>query len=97
MPDVLETLKKLPRECWTTSPTEPTLVIKIERGVMGYYPGINYPTTEQAERSAASLNTTYGVTPQQLYAMEMGSCFGWEVPAAEPGLREYLFFGWASS
>ena len=81
IPDVLDTLAKLPAVVYVDNPQNGTYstdapIIAIRRGVMGYYP-------IQSSRDAAWLNEPT-TTPAQIAAMKMGSCFGWEVPAANP-------------
>ena len=73
MADVLETLKKLPAQCALTQSGE-TFILK--RGVGGYFPA--------PDLDVHRFNTENKATPRQVAAMEAGSIFGWEVPAADP-------------
>lgn len=84
--DVLTVLGKLPERCFSVLASDPTLVIGIHRGVPGYTPLKNHATAEQAEAQAKRLNDQEpgGVTAAQREAMEVGSCFGWHVPGANP-------------
>lgn len=81
--DVLETLQKLPAECFTTLPGDPCLVIGLRRGMSGYIPLRRKETADEARKFANEMNGDR-VTKAQLLAMEIGSCFGWEVPGADP-------------
>lgn len=78
MPDVLETLKKLPPLCYTTERSSGKTIM-IKRGERGYYPVDSAMTPSQ-------LNAKQNPCPTaaQIWAMENGSCFGWEVPGADP-------------
>lgn len=81
--DVFETLKKLPEQCWTVLPSDPCQVIVIRRGMMGYIPHITCNNERIAREIAARHNARLGVEWEQKEAMEVGSCFGWEVPGAD--------------
>jgi hypothetical protein len=76
MPDVLATLQKLPEICAArlASTGEP---IMIRRGVRGYYPA-------PPRLDVDAWNAEHNVSKAQVLAMEVGSCFGWEVPGADP-------------
>lgn len=50
---------------------------------MGYVPLRRYDTPEEASAVAADMNARSGVEWDQRQAMEYGSCFGWDVPAAD--------------
>lgn len=84
--DVLETLKKLPAECYSTLPSNPRQLIGIHRGVPGYTPLKIHDTTAQADEQVERMNAARGVTAAQLEAMIIGSQFGWHVPGADPDL-----------
>lgn len=76
MVDVLKTLSKLPELCAATLPGSTEAII-IRRGVVGYYPA---PIKLRVD----DFNQRHGVTDAQREAMLIGSCFGWEVPGADP-------------
>ena len=79
-------------------------VIKIKAGESGYYktdvePSINPRLSikiAEASQIADEKNASIGVTKAQRMAMQFGSQFGWEVPAADP--RNYTTEGeWIKS
>lgn len=74
--DVLATLIKLPKMCASILESTGQPII-IRRGVVGYYPVSPRLDVER-------FNQRHGVTKGQRTAMEVGSCFGWEIPAADP-------------
>lgn len=80
--DVLTTLKKLPEMCLTRSKTTGT-VIAIRRGEIGFYPIQTRLTPEE-------FNQRRGINSDQVEAMENGSLYGWEVPAADPDIVKRL-------
>ena len=51
--------------------------ILIKRGESGYYP-------QDADFDPTAFNNQRSITPAQVAAMENGSMFGWEIPAADP-------------
>lgn len=53
-------------------------VLKIVRGVSGYYP------VHDAKQTADELNSAAGVTEAQREAMHFGSMIGWNAPGADP-------------
>ena len=68
----------MPRYCYSFLPTA-DIEIRIDFGERGYVPhGIN-GSAESVERK----NKELGITPSQVKAMESGSMFGWDVPAAD--------------
>lgn len=73
---VLATLKKLPEICASRSMIDNSPIM-LRRGVIGYYPA---PPSLDVD----GFNARHGVTKAQQDAMEIGSCFGWEVPGADP-------------
>lgn len=86
MSDVLTNLQKLPEMCAKPHPYDGSVII-IRRGEMGYYPApalLQYGSSglPTAERIAA-FNEAHGATPRHVAAMEAGSMFGWEIPAAD--------------
>jgi hypothetical protein len=90
--DVLETLQKLPRNCYVVVPgnriTESIGIVK--RGEPGYFKAsVTVPdsmTRDHVKAVVADLNKSMGVTPAQAEAMLCGSMLGWHVPAADPDL-----------
>jgi hypothetical protein len=81
--DVLEILNKLPPEAFTVLNSDPCLVIGLRRGMSGYVPLCREATEAEARSLADKLNEGAASTAQ-IAAMEAGSLFGWEVPAADP-------------
>lgn len=73
--------KGRPGHCFGVLPTTKQVIL-IKRGERGYWPfkGGIY----KGHAQAAELNKEIGVTPAQQKAMECGSLFGWEAPAADP-------------
>jgi len=69
----------LPQRAYASLPSTGEL-IRIERGVSGYYPEPEY--TELA--TAKMLNDVLGVSMAQAEAMLTGSMFGWACPGANP-------------
>ncbi len=62
-------------------PDGPPQVIAVKRFESGYYP-------IYTRAKAADLNKSRRVTDAQREAMYAGSCFGWDVPAADPASWE---------
>jgi hypothetical protein len=83
---LIHNLNKLPPFCFSTLPENPTVLIQLRRGEMGYTPMRTHATAEEAAEQAARLNDGPGlaVTEHQLQAMRYGSCFGWDKPIADP-------------
>ena len=79
----MDNLSKLPVECFATMRSDPSQVILIRRGEKGYY-----PVTTRA--TADKLNSTLEPVPTsaQVKAMEAGSMWGFDVPAADPAVWE---------
>jgi hypothetical protein len=77
--EVHMTVAGLPEHTYSHLLSEPSLVILLKRGVIGYWP-CEGMTREQADER----NRILEVTPAQKAAMEAGSMFGWDVPAADP-------------
>lgn len=80
-------LAKLPLECYALLPSTGQL-INIRRGESGYYPMRahgEHVFGQAAIELAAELNSSLGITDAQRRAMESGSMFGWDVPAANAG------------
>lgn len=75
---------QLPELCYGVHPTTGEL-ITIKRGEDGYSAcGFSTDDAEQNRWTAERMNRRAGITKQQLVAMEAGSHFGWNVPAANP-------------
>lgn len=81
--DVLQNLLKLPEQAFTVLLSDPCLVIGIRRGERGYVPLRRKETEDAARAFAAELNEGFA-SEAQVLAMEAGSMFGWEIPAADP-------------
>lgn len=83
MPDVLETLQKLPAKVFIGPTEAKTLGMEtgyaILRGMAGYC-----PVYGMSDATADSLNAQNAVTVQQKEAMMVGSMCGWQVPGADP-------------
>lgn len=77
MTDLLETLQKLPPICASRLPSDDSPIL-IKRGVKGYFK-VDHPDFD-----VNGFNARHGVTGKQKFAMEIGSMFGWHVPAADP-------------
>lgn len=74
----------LPELCYSVEKNTGKLIV-IKRGEKGYY-NTNY-NTENADSNRACAdfqNEKLGVTVVQRAAMEAGSMFGWNTPAANP-------------
>lgn len=75
---------KLPEMCYGFLKSTKELII-IKRGESGYYRTDCFCNTkEEAQSLVDSRNELLGVTKQQAAAMNVGSMFGWNVPAANP-------------
>lgn len=59
-------------------------VVKLKRGVMGYYPTPALPPNTDPDSWALEMNKREGVDEWQAEAMMNGSIFGFHVPAADP-------------
>lgn len=74
----------LPERCYTVLPSSGQL-IEVRRGERGYYP-CAYSTGDRTYNQVLAdyLNAHEGITKAQAAAMQAGSMFGWNVPAADP-------------
>ena len=82
----------LPERCYCLLPGNDQLIM-VRRGGQGYYPvtqGKNYVYGEEARKLMNELNAAAGVTEAQREAMQNGSMFGWDVPAADPKTWEKI-------
>lgn len=76
--------EKLPEMCYSTLPSDGTLVL-LKRGESGYFQtDWNLDKPEQNRRLADHLNQKRGVSKAQEEAMSFGSIFGWDRPGADP-------------
>lgn len=73
----------LPESCYSVLHTGELIVIK--RGELGYYVS-DWSSSDPAKNCALAdeYNAEMGVTKAQAAAMQAGSLFGWNVPAANP-------------
>lgn len=87
---------ELPEMCYSTLPSNGELIV-IHRGEKGYSPCDSSKTDPEANRLFADTsNKIFGITRAQEEAMQAGSLFGYNVPAAKPwnydqngNLRQY--------
>jgi hypothetical protein len=70
--------EKLPPHCYAKHPVTGE-VIYIRRGVKGYWQLKQGDTVEQRNARLDPVPTR-----QQIEAMSWGSCFGWDLPCADP-------------
>lgn len=87
--DLLLEDKGLPRLCYAYLPTaEPGARIGLlRRGFSGYWQtdfDNSNVSGEFAQAMVNRLNGKLGVSKRQVAAMEIGSCFGWSCPGADP-------------
>lgn len=80
--DVLEVLEKLPPKCASRLLTDNSPIM-ICRGESGYYP-------LKPSFDVDGYNARHGVSAAHRAAMDIGSAFGWEVPAADPDMYEIV-------
>lgn len=74
----------LPEHCYAVLPSSGQL-IEVRRNETGYYP-CAYSTSDRTYNQVLAdyLNAHEGITKAQAAAMQAGSMFGWNVPAADP-------------
>ena len=90
-----QNLEKLPVSCYSTLLTHPELIV-IRAGEKGYHKlkDQNYPKRECKEQHmtmsefADLMNAMDNVTKAQRAAMDHGSMWGWEIPAADPDMYD---------
>ncbi len=75
-------MAKLPEKCFTILESTGEMIV-IKRGEKGYYPQ-NLENAPWGAENKDSLNERMGVTKAQEKAMQAGSMFGWDIPAADP-------------
>lgn len=74
----------LPDLCYSVLPSSGELVV-LKKGEAGYFScAYNSDSEYHNRRQLKHLNERLQVTPAQRAAMEAGSMFGWDVPAADP-------------
>lgn len=78
-----DVMDRLPRESWTVDLVYGKL-IRIKRGVMGYFPTPPLGPNLKPQEMADKLNAESNVTKAQAEAMVNGSMFGFHCPAADP-------------
>jgi hypothetical protein len=74
---------ELPEMCYGVLTSTNELII-IKRGESGYYKAYDDLSADEVD----DYNETIGVTKGQRKAMEMGSMFGWNIPAANPAMYD---------
>lgn len=73
---------ELPQECFGVLKTTGETIM-IRKGEKGYY-----PQDALQWANADELNQTLGVSKAERKAMEMGSLFGWDIPATNPNIYD---------
>jgi hypothetical protein len=76
--------KGLPDKCFVVLKTKNDEVVMVHRGESGYSPTREGNQPWYGQETADEMNRRLGVTKGQAKAMEMGSMFGWDAPAANP-------------
>lgn len=75
---------ELPDFCYTTL-KENGRLITLQKGVKGYIPtSLSTDDVMRNKELAEQSNKKLGISKAQVAAMECGSLFGWDVPAADP-------------
>ena len=67
--ELLEHPENLPKCCFATLPSDPTMVIAIVRGESGYYPRQNYSSTKLAKEKCDLANEVLGVSEEAREAL----------------------------
>jgi hypothetical protein len=74
----------LPEYCFVALKTNNDEVVMVHRDQMGYSPTREGNLPWYGQETADEMNRRHGITKAQAKAMEIGSMFGWHVPAANP-------------
>ena len=69
------------------NPTDGSLIL-VKRGEVGFWEA---PQFNGDRALADKFNDRRGVTPAMRESMQMGSCFGWHVPGADPAKAETIY------
>ena len=78
-----EITNTLPEKCFVYVESTDAIGI-VRRGESGYIPTGQRPIGVSMREGVDVLNETLGVTKAQAAAMNAGSLFGWNIPAADP-------------
>lgn len=79
--------KGLPEYCFIALKTTGEVVM-VTRYQMGYNPTREGNEPWYGEETADIVNADRGITKAQARAMEAGSMFGWDIPAADPSMYD---------
>jgi hypothetical protein len=79
-----DTIAKLPDLCYSVYPTNKRQVTLLRLGVRGYWSVCELPDNDSARQYVNEQNAVLGVTRRQESAMQHGSVFGFDAPAADP-------------
>lgn len=80
---VIPLRSSLPRKCFALLPSNEDVII-IERGKSGYERAGLTSKEQTPQEIVDTFNDTMGVSKAQAAAMQAGSMFGWDTPAANP-------------
>ena len=76
--------KQMPRICWSRLKSTNEIVL-LRYGVKGYFPfPMERPLPQNTQQVVDELNQDVDISKAQAAAMEAGSLFGWNIPAADP-------------
>jgi len=79
-----ENISRLPNKCFGIEKRTNNVII-IVAGESGFYPhSQDVPKGYHVEEFINELNESIGITVAERSAMEFGSCFGWDIPLADP-------------
>lgn len=79
--------KGLPEYCFVCLKTTNEVVL-VNRYQMGYSPTREGNLPWYGQETADAANAERGINKAQSQAMEMGSMFGWDIPAANPAMYD---------